>query len=384
MDHKISELNRYWSEMQQTGHPPSVMPKITKSFKPFPEEVRNVRQSVLQRSPSDRSYKSSSLPASRTSSFNRGGDSQRWKKKGPITKHGTRRRTVDSGHAAKDQVDSSRKNDTTGYPAGHNQQEPDQDQQHSNIPQHQETPPHVSQSYYPKSEDFSRQIPTSSYLYDTNFRPDPEPMWEDRGRPSVYQPSEPKFESPPAPQAYSRSEADLTARLESQILPSVSNSLQSAPQNIKPDSSTSAPSVMSSKSSSHYIPDTLPITRSQPDISRTVPPKVDIRPRFHRPRRNESPPLNFKDILSKFEGGDVDKPKDNKDKEAVQKEISEVMKSRASMLDHEDAIQPRSEIIRREVNRPAEAAPAIPEPVKDDGGLKDKMEEVSKVYKLAM
>ena len=203
MDHKIAELNRYWSEMEQTGQPPSVQPKITRSFQgqPFPQGQpypQGQRSTLPQRSQSQRQqegapYKSRDQP-SRTQSLNKPESQVRGRfRKRPISKHDGRRSTGDFQPQADqtavmptDKADKVQMN-------GHQTTSPDGPY----IPSqdyyaNQASQPHVSQSYYPRSEEFLPNIPSSSYLdrgpeYQSSRADDRRPQTQsDRG--PAYQP----------------------------------------------------------------------------------------------------------------------------------------------------------------------------------------------------
>ena len=188
MDHKIMELNRYWSEMEQTGQPPSVQPKITRSFQQFPQG-----QSFPQGQPYSQGQRSATLPQrsqsqrgqdgvpfkardqpSRTQSLNKPESQARGRfRKRPVSKHDSRRSTgefqpqVDRN--AKLPSDKMDKVQVNGHPPstgihGHPPSVPDGPYHSSpDIYGGQASQPHVSQSYYPRSEEFLPNIPSSSY-----------------------------------------------------------------------------------------------------------------------------------------------------------------------------------------------------------------------------
>lgn len=364
MEHKIFELNRYWSEMEQTGQPPSVTPKISKSFQPFQTDERSQRSAFPSRSQSQRGPKSASLPASRNTSFNRPeGQPRQRARKGPITKHGTRRRTTDGSQKLPapeqhDQRDSAARSNRieNGHDGAHY---PGQTAPEIVVSQHSQ--PHVSQMYYPNSEDFNQHIPQSSYSYqvpdqsysdnsrslEDQILPDtyhtshsqPQPV-DEQMQPEVYQPVQSQNEQ--SMETYpSQGQPQLDTSFHSQspiIPPDVSNRELQIEQPTytakhKPEIS------QYSGSSSKFIPDTLPMTKSFPDVTRPPPPKVDIMPKVHFPRRADSPPRNFRDLFMKFQTGDTEAPKESKEKMEVQKELSQVLQTRATFLDEDERRQ---------------------------------------------
>jgi hypothetical protein len=167
-------------------------------------------------------------------------------------------------------------------------------------------------------------------------------------------------------QELSQPEPSVQANIEEQILPDISRSVHSQ---YKPDSqpdsfqsessrqyqpkesnltkplsehdrkqnsmSSESDTDMSKRSAAFMIPDTLPISKSRPDIKKhDVPPKVDIMPKVRISRRADSPPKSFQELLTKFQTGETEsKPVETK--EEVQKEISQALKSRAKYLDDE-------------------------------------------------
>lgn len=366
MDHKLSELNRYWLEMDQTGQPPSVTPRFSKSaYQSYPLDQRSSTLPPKLPSQGQRSQtlpissRSTLGPFSRTESMNRK-DIPKTIKKGPISKHDSdRRRTVElkKGQRSRpsDQSDGIISN-------GHSASEP----QVRHEPYVAMSEPHVSQSYYPRSEDFVSHIPQSSFSYmptadrrsaSPQVPPGPssdyrqsnnEPMIEDQIiQPDIYPSVQSQYQSQPA---YQRSlystQADPTSlpsssthkRSYSAIQPEVSNTYQSQPDLNEPKLTKS--SVQEPKGSSKYmVPDTLPVTKSTPDLSKPPPGKVEIMPKFHLPRRAESPPKSFQELLTKFQTGETtEKPMESREKQEVQKEISQVLRSRASYLDEEDKV----------------------------------------------
>ena len=375
MDHKMSELNRYWSEMEKTGQPPSVTPKISKSaaIQSIPLDKGQRSATLPIRTQSQRGQKSQTLPSrsslgqpGRGSSFNKQ-DIPKRIRKGPISKHDSLRRKT--AEMQQNQSQRSRPSDqadsalTNGHYLGQEQNK------QNNIPS-SESQPHVSQSYYPKSEDFSRHAPPSSYSLkptsDHSYT-QPEPM-------EVYHAPSPQPENSFAytvhssEQLYKQSEPEpsVQAAVEEQILPDINRSVQSQ---YKPDSqpdslqsessrqyepevsnltkplyeqdrkqnsmSSESEADVSKRSTAYMIPDTLPISKSRPDITKQdKPPKVDIMPKFRISRRADSPPKSFQELLTKFQTGETEsKPVETK--EEVQKEISQALKSRAKYLDDE-------------------------------------------------
>ena len=174
MDHKVGELNRYWSEMEQTGQPPSVQPRITRSMQSHPQGQpyyqgqgqpysQGQRSTLPQRSQSQRSQdggpnRSRDQPI-RTQSLNKPESQGRGRvRKRPIPKQSSRRSTGEPASAVPmDRPDTGQMNGYHSLPVDR-----------TNIPsqEYNEGPdsrPHVSQSYYPRSEEFLPNIPGSQY-----------------------------------------------------------------------------------------------------------------------------------------------------------------------------------------------------------------------------
>ena len=369
LDHKISELKRYWAEMEQTGQPPSVTPRFSKSaYQSYPLDQRSSTlpprlssQGQGQRSQTLPSGSRSSLGQGRTDSINRR-DIPKFIRKGPANE---RRRTAEfkKGHRSRpsDQSDEVVSN-------GHSANE-GQARQEPTYVARPEPQPHVSQSYYPRSEDFLAHIPQSSYSYNipmetrrsasplvapvqssdySDYRQPPDqPSIEDQIiQRDSYTPVQSQYSSQPMYQASPYSTHDDRSQPSTQpsshnasfaaIQPEVSNTYQSQPDLMKPEPASTFDATSSSK---YMVPDTLPITKSTPDLSKPPSRKVDIMPKFHLSRRAESPPKSFQELLTKFQTGETtEKTTDNGSKQEVQKEISQVLKSRASYLDDEDKV----------------------------------------------
>jgi hypothetical protein len=147
----------------------------------------------------------------------------------------------------------------------------------------------------------------------------------------------------------------MDSEVDSKTIPEpkpVSLHLETAKSRPTKDTSTAKPLLMketmkkvvpresetkSASSRSFMIPDTVPVTKSRPDVvNRDIPPKVDILPKFHLPRRADSPPKSFQELLTKFQTGETEsRPTESKEKLEVQKEISLAFKLRESYLDDE-------------------------------------------------
>lgn len=363
MDHKLSELCRYWSEMEQTGQPPSVTPRISKSaFQSYPLEQGQRAMTLPNRLPSQQGQRSQPMPfGSRTSlgppargdSLNRK-DIPKRIKKGPISKHDSDRRR--SGEPRKGQRSRHSDQSDAVLANGHSANEPQvKSEAYGTMSE-----PHVSQSYYPRSEDFTRHVPDYSYhipsqqgrsaspqagpaatypshpgqqdqshLEEQIIQPDFYPSVQ-----SQYE-AQPHYENTPFTSQDDRQQYAPPTESFTKIEPEVTK-LQSQP-NLTAVGKSDMPETK--HSSKYMIPDTLPITKSTPDLSKPPPPKVDIMPKFHLPRRADSPPKSFQELLTKFQTGETtEKPGETREKQEVQKEIDRVLKSRASYLDEEQKV----------------------------------------------
>ncbi|KAH3754779.1 hypothetical protein DPMN_189460 [Dreissena polymorpha] len=410
LDHKISELNRYWKEMEQTGQPPSVMPRISKAaVNTYPLEQGQGQRLPMTSEPRSRGQadpRSQTLPLPGRSSLGQPGRVQSFSnkdipkliKKGPIRKRDSdRRRTAEliksQRSKPKDQADSG---ETNGHSYQESQIKPDSLDAAM-------TEPHVSQSYYPRSEDFSGHIPPSSYSYlppareqrtypsdsskayaplinsqaqlpsSSNISHDQSLEVEEKFvKPSYQQHQQSTYQAQPEylPTHQSQSTNVVTTRLplftSTADVPSPSSansSFSQTPTGYHPMESESSVKVFPSepavsatqsksdtnsedklkRSAKYMIPDTLPITKSTPNLPAGVPPpKVDIMPKFHSSRRADSPPKSFQELLTKFQTGEtLSRPVESREKQEVQKELNKVMKSRVSYLDDEEKVMDR-------------------------------------------
>ena len=464
MGHKVAELNRYWSEMEQTGQPPSVQPKITRTFQAYPQSQtypqgqvqqypQGQRSTLPQRSQSQRAsegapYKGRDQPI-RTQSLNKPESQGRGRvRKRPISKHDSRRSTGEPQTPADQDTEMPMDNSDRVQLNGHVPTGSDGPY----IPQEYYNGgprPHVSQSYYPRSEEFLPNIPGSSYSdrgpayqpYQANeqlqsSRPDRGPYRFDDTRAQTqpdgpayrpygtaesraqipsdqgpeyqpYQVDERQRQIQPegplsqmesqiipsqtvsqsfSPQTESQIQPDIADRSYSQMPPTVQTELapnvQSEPySNLGPkslenlhsqilldssnnsnkqhlksepkvpkrdqdrsesrDKSETKPKTESERTRStshlHMKPDTLPKlqTYGQPDITRSTLPSSSATQsapfKRHYSKRVDSEPINFQDLLVKFQSPKQEEPVETEEKKQVQAELSQVLKTRANI-----------------------------------------------------
>jgi hypothetical protein len=147
-----------------------------------------------------------------------------------------------------------------------------------------------------------------------------------------------------APASYQPMESESAAKVYQSIPDVTAKSVKSAAKDSDEKLENSA---------KYMVPDTLPMTKSTPNLSSGPPPKVDIMPRFHSSRRADSPPKSFQELLTKFQTGETtSRPIESKEKQEVQKELTKVMKSRASYLDDEEKVMDRRVVseLQQEIN----------------------------------
>ena len=319
MGHKVAELNRYWSEMEQTGQPPSVQPKITRSMQSRPQGQsyyqgqgqpysQGQRSTLPQRSQSQRSqdtgpYRGRDQPI-RTQSLNKPESQGRGRvRKRPIPKQSSRRSTGEPGPAVPmDRPDTGQMNGYHSLPADR-----------TNIPSQEyfegpDSRPHVSQSYYPRSEEFLPNIPGTSFpsrgpaYQPGEERVPPVPpvrkssfQQVDRGdqlpqdQGPVYQPysndesrvrAQPEWERDYQPYQTSETSSRIEpamplTQLESQILPSTTSSQSFSPQfesQIQPDVSNRSYSAIPKTVQRESRTDTIPQRRSEGSRDRSASP----------------------------------------------------------------------------------------------------------------